>query len=102
MYLLGNAYLKINDKNGAKNAFMLCASKSSNLVQKEISLFNYGKLLVELKEYTVALTVLDKFIENYPQSTYFNESKTLWISALAYNNNFVQAFAAYQQIENPS
>ena len=102
MYLLGTAYLKVNDKNGAKNAFMLCASKSINLAQKEISLFNYGKLLVELKEYSLAVTVLDKFIENYPQSIYFVESKSLWISALAYTNNFKQALEAYQLIENPS
>ena len=102
MYLLGTAYLKINDKNGAKNAFMLCASKSINLEQKEISLFNYGKLLVELKEYSIAVTVLDKFMENYPQSTYFTESKSLWITALAYNNNFKQALEAYQLIETPS
>jgi len=102
MYLLGTAYLKINDKNGAKNAFMLCASKSINLEQKEISLFNYGKLLVELKEYSMAVTILDKFMENYPQSTYFTESKSLWITALAYNNNFKQALEAYQLIETPS
>ena len=102
MYLLGTAYLKVNDKNGAKNAFMLCASKSINLAQKEISLFNYGKLLVELKEYSLAVTVLDKFIENYPQSIYFTESKSLWITALAYNNNFNQALEAYQLIETPT
>jgi len=102
MYLLGTAYLKVNDKNGAKNAFMLCASKSINLAQKEISLFNYGKLLVELKEYSLAVTVLDKFIENYPQSTYFTESKALWITALAYNNNFNQALEAYQLVETPN
>ena len=102
MYLLGTAYLKVNDKNGAKNAFMLCASKSINLEQKEISLFNYGKLLVELKEYSLAITVLDKFIENYPQSTYFPESKSLWITALAYNKNYKQALEAYQLMENPS
>jgi TolA-binding protein len=102
MYLLGTAYLKVNDKNGAKNAFMLCASKSINLAQKEISLFNYGKLLVELKEYSLAVTVLDKFIENYPQSIYFTESKSLWISALTFTNNFKQALEAYQLIETPS
>ncbi len=102
MYLLGTAYLKVNDKNGAKNAFMLCASKSINLAQKEISLFNYGKLLVELKEYSIAVIVLDKFMENYPQSIYFTESKSLWITALAYNNNFKQALEAYVLIETPS
>ena len=102
MYLLGTAYLKVNDKNGAKNAFMLCASKSINLEQKEISLFNYGKLLIELKEYSLAVTVLDKFMENYPQSTYFSESKALWINALALNNNYKQALEAYHLFENPS
>jgi TolA-binding protein len=81
---------------------MLCASKSINLEQKEISLFNYGKLLVELKEFSLAVTLLDKFMENYPQSTYYAESKSLWITALAYNNNYKQALEAYQLMENPS
>jgi hypothetical protein len=47
--------LKVNNKIGAKNAFLLCATKSQNLSQKEIALFNYSKLSVELKEYSVAL-----------------------------------------------
>ena len=102
MYLLGTAYLKVNDKNGAKNAFMLCASKSVNLLQKEISQFNYGKLLVELKEYSAAITVLDKFMESYPNSSNFVESKSLWITSLTLNNNFNQALEAYQSIENPT
>lgn len=102
MYLLGTAYLKVNDKNGAKNAFMLCSSKSINLAQKEISLFNYGKLLVELREYSLAISVLDRFMDNYPQSVNYAESKSLWITALAFNNNFKQAIEAYQLIETPS
>ena len=102
MYLLGTAYLKVNDKNGAKNAFMLCSSKSINLAQKEISLFNYGKLLVELREYSLAISVLDRFMDKYPQSVNYAESKSLWITALAFNNNFKQAIEAYQLIETPS
>lgn len=102
MYLLGTAYLKVNDKNGAKNAFMLCSSKSINLAQKEISLFNYGKLLVELKEFSLAISVLDRFMDNYPQSVNYAESKSLWITSLAFNNNFKQAIEAYQIIETPS
>jgi tetratricopeptide (TPR) repeat protein len=102
MYLLATSYLKINNKEGAKNAFMICASKSLNLSQKEISLFNYGKLAVELKDYSNGVTVLDKFMGAYPNSIYFNEAKTLWITSLALNNNFVQALDAYESIENPS
>ena len=102
MYLLGTSYLKVNDKNGAKNAFLLCATKSENLVQKEIALFNYGKLSAELKEYGNAITTLDKFIENYPKSEFITEAKSLWVSALALNNNYEQAFDTYNTIEQPS
>jgi len=102
MYLLGTSYLKLNDKNGAKNAFLLCATKSENLVQKEIALFNYGKLSSELKEYGNAITSLDKFIENYPTSNYLAEAKALWISSLALSNNYEQAYDAYNTIEAPT
>jgi hypothetical protein len=54
MYLLATSYLKIKDKVGAKNAFLLCATKCSKLgYKKKYHLFNYAKLSsVELKEYT--------------------------------------------------
>ncbi|MFM1929395.1 MAG: hypothetical protein RL387_723 [Bacteroidota bacterium] len=101
MYLLATSYLKIKDKSGAKNAFLLCATKSQNLAQKEISLFNYAKLCVELKEFNTALSSLDKFISNYPNSDYFNEAKSLWITSLAFSNNFIQAYDAYDKITQP-
>ncbi|MEK0423293.1 MAG: hypothetical protein RLZ95_1203 [Bacteroidota bacterium] len=102
MYLLATSYLKVNDKNGAKNAFLICATKSLNLAQKEISLFNYGKLCVELKEYSNAISTLDKFMNTYANSIYKEEAKSLWISALAYSNNFIQAKEAYESVQNPS
>jgi tetratricopeptide (TPR) repeat protein len=102
MYLLATCYLQKEDLLGAKNAFLLCATKSQNLAQKEISLFNYAKLCVALKEYTTAVSSLDKFIESYPNSVYAEEAKSLWITSLTYNNNFVQALEAYQSIEKPT
>ena len=102
MYLLATSYLKVNDKNGAKNAFLICATKSQNLSQKEISLFNYGKLCTELKEYSNAINILDKFITTYPNSIYKEEAKSLWISALAYSNNYIQALEAFESVLKPS
>ncbi len=101
MYLLATSYLKLKDKSGAKNAFLLCATKSQNLAQKEISLFNYAKLCFELKEYSTATATLDKFINTYSNSEYLAEAKSLWVSSLAYNNNFIQAFEAYDKINQP-
>lgn len=102
MYLLATSYLKIEDKVGAKHAFLFCATQSQNLVQKEISLFNYGKLSVELMEYAQAVVTLDQFMNTYPNSIYLSESKQLWIKALALNNNYVQALDAYESIASPS
>ncbi len=101
MYLLATSYLKVKDKSGAKNAFLLCATKSQNLAQKEISLFNYAKLCFELKEYSTATASLDKFIATYSNSEYAAEAKSLWVSSLAYNNNFIQAYDAYDKISQP-
>ncbi len=102
MYLLATSYLKINDKNGAKNAFLICSSKSQNKEQKEISLFNYGKLSADLKEYSNAVYALEKFLDSYPKSNYREEAKIIWITALAYSKNYVQALAAFESVEKPS
>ena len=102
MYLLATCYLKVDNKLGAKNAFLLCATKSQNLAQKEVSLFNYAKLSAALKDYSTAVSTLDKFIISYPNSIYVEEAKSLWITSLTYSNNFIQALEAYQSIESPS
>jgi tetratricopeptide (TPR) repeat protein len=102
MYLLATSYLKIDDKNGAKNAFLICSSKSQNLSQKEISLFNYGKLCVELKEYSNGVYALDKFMTTYPKSLNKEEAKSLWITALTFSNNYIQALQAFESVEKPT
>jgi tetratricopeptide (TPR) repeat protein len=102
MYLLATSYLKVNDKVGAKNAFLICSTKSQNSEQKEISLFNYAKLAAELKEYSVAVTALDKFMSVYPKSANYGEAKGVWVASLTLSNNYVQALEAYASINQPS
>lgn len=102
MYLLATSYLKMNNKMGAKNAFLLCATKSQNLAQKEIALFNYAKLTVELKEYSAALQAIEKFNAIYPNSVYLNEAQSLYVTALAYSNDFSKAYEMYQKIDTLS
>jgi tetratricopeptide (TPR) repeat protein len=102
MYLLATSYLKVNNKIGAKNAFLLCATKSQNLAQKEIALFNYAKLSIELKEYSVAIQSIEKFNQIYPNSSYYNEAKSLYVTSLAYSNDFNKAYEAYQKMDTLS
>ena len=48
MYLLGDCYLKIDDKKGAKNAFSICSEMPFNEELIQPSLLVSGKLAFEL------------------------------------------------------
>ncbi|HRO42974.1 MAG TPA: tetratricopeptide repeat protein, partial [Flavipsychrobacter sp.] len=48
MYLLGDCYLKTNDKKSARNAFGICSDMPYNRGQREASLLLFGKLSYEI------------------------------------------------------
>lgn len=91
MYLLGDAYLQTGQKSSARSAFLFCALNSSNLTQKEISKFNYGKLSYELGYTDVALNELKDFVATYPRSSYNGEAKELLANVLSKTNNYKEA-----------
>ncbi|MCX8019130.1 MAG: tetratricopeptide repeat protein [Chitinophagaceae bacterium] len=102
MYLLGDAYLKTGQKANARNAFLFCATNSSNSVQKEISSFLYAKLSYELGFQDEALNSLSQFISAYPASSYRNEAQEIMIHLLAGTNNYKDAMAMIEGLSGPS
>jgi TolA-binding protein len=102
MYLLGDAYLKTGQKANARNAFLFCASNSSNDNQREVSMYNYAKLSYELGYQDVALTEFQKFLTAYPQSTYFEEARELLIRVLAQTNSYKDALSLLESVKSPS
>jgi TolA-binding protein len=102
MYLLGDAYLKINDLQNARNAFQFCASNNSNSFQKEVSAFNYAKLSYDLGYFNVAANSLKTFISSYPKSNYLVESKELLVSTLAHTSSFKDGLILYEQLTDKS
>jgi TolA-binding protein len=102
MYLLGDAYLKTNQKANARNAFLFCAANSSNEKQKEISSFNYGKLSYELGHQDVAMSELQKFTTAYPNSEYSAEAKDLLVAVLANTSNYQEALTMIESMKNPT
>lgn len=98
MYLLGDAYLKKGNKAGARSAFLFCSLNSSNLAQKEVSKFTYGKLSYELGFTDVALNELKEFSASYPRSVYSNEAKELLVNVLAKTSNYSEALSLFQSI----
>lgn len=102
MYLLGDAYLKSNQKANARNAFLFCASNSSIPAQKEIAQFQYAKLSYELKYRDIAQSELEKFITAYPQSEYQKEARELLVAVLAGTSNYKDALTLLESIPNPT
>ncbi len=102
MYLLGDAYLKTGQKSNARNAFLFCASNSSNKEQQEVSRYQYAKLSYELGYQDEALNGLKSFLNDYPNSTYNTEAKDLLVAVLTNTNNYREALALLDGMSSPS
>ena len=102
MYLLGDAYLKTGQKSNARNAFLFCASNSSDPKQQEISRFQYAKLSYELGYQDEALNSLRSFLNDYPNSTYDAQAKELLVAVLTNTNNYREALALLEGMSNPT
>ncbi|MFI5187847.1 MAG: tetratricopeptide repeat protein [Chitinophagales bacterium] len=102
MYMLGDSYLKTGQKANARNAYLFCASNSSNPSLKEVSKYNYAKLSYELGYQDEALNSLQSFLNDYPNSAYNKEAKELLVSVLANTNNYADAMNLMQTMDKPS
>jgi len=102
MYLLGDLYLKTNQKSNARNAFQYCAYNNSNAKQQQVSRFNYAKLSYELGYQDVALNEMKKYIKDYPNSEYDTEAKEILVNLMANTNNFSDALALYESFDKPT
>jgi tetratricopeptide (TPR) repeat protein len=102
MYILADAYLQTGQKEKARNAFSFAASNNSDSVQKEVSLFMLGKLSAETGYQGEAITTLQQFIHDYPQSNYNSEAKELLVGLLAASNNYKDALALLETMDKPT
>lgn len=102
MYLLGDAYLKTNDKQNAKTAFHYCAANSGNPVIRENSMFNEGKLAHDLGLDDEATQVLKKFLAAYPSGNLSPEASELLVASLTNTSNYREALNLYESLKNKS
>ena len=102
MYLLGDLYLRTNQKANARNAFQYSANNNSNRKQQEISRFNYAKLSYELGYQDIALSEMNRFLICILTSAYADEAKEILVSLLANTNNYSDALALYESFDKPT
>ncbi|MXV51364.1 tetratricopeptide repeat protein [Pedobacter sp. HMF7647] len=100
MIVLGNAFLKTNNKQGARNAFFRASKLTFDKALTEEGLFNYAKLSYELEFHSVALDATRQFIKAYPKSKRINEAKTLLGEVLLSTKNYKDAVDILESITN--
>ena len=99
MFYSGDAYLKLNDKNAARNAFQKASTKDYDKQVVEESLFNYAKLSIELGYDKEALTTLQQF---KPDSKFYNEAQELISDVLVSSQDYEKAIKLLESIPDKS
>ncbi|HEY9533964.1 MAG TPA: tetratricopeptide repeat protein, partial [Mucilaginibacter sp.] len=67
-YTLGEVFLKMNNKQSARNAFLNASKLSFDKQIQEDALYQYAKLSYELDFNTQALEATRNYLKNYPRS----------------------------------
>ena len=100
--LLGDCYLKKEDKNRARLAFGEASKMSFNRDIAEESLFNYAKLTYETSYSPFGETIeaFNKYVEQYPGSERIQEAYDYLISAYLQAKNYKAALTSLDRIAN--
>jgi len=101
-YTLGNVFLKIGNKQSARNAFFVASKMTFDPVLQQDALYEYAKLSYELDFNTQALDATRLYLKNYPQSPRNDEMKTLLGEELLNSHNYKEAVEILEPIPNKS
>ena len=101
-YTLGNVFLKMKNKQSARNAFFVASKMNFDPQLQEDALYEYAKLSYELDFNTQALDATRLYLKNYPQSRRTDDVKTLLGEELLTSKNYKEAVEILEPIPNKS
>ncbi|RVT99833.1 tetratricopeptide repeat protein [Mucilaginibacter limnophilus] len=101
-YALGDVFIKLNNKQSARNAYMTASKLDFDKQLQEDALFNYAKLSYELDFNSQALEATRLYLKKYPRSARTDEVKTLLGEALLNSRNYKEAVEILEPIPNKS
>lgn len=102
LYLLGDCYMKVNNKASALSAFQKAAQMDFDPFIAEHALLNYGKLCYESGYDTEAIKAFREYIEKYGSKENTEEAKELLTELLLNTRNFSEALNVIASVKNPS
>lgn len=101
-YLLGDCFLKTDNKEGAKVAYQNASEMNFDKVIKETSSFNHAKLTYELSYNMEAIENIQNFLSEFPYSKYQREAKELLAEILLNTKNYQLAMDIIDAIDSPT
>jgi tetratricopeptide (TPR) repeat protein len=101
-YTLGDVFLKMNNKQSARNAFLNASKLNYDKQLQEDALYEYAKLSYELDFNTEALAATRLYLKNYPRSRRIDEMKVLLGEELLNSRNYKEAVEILEPIPNKS
>ncbi|MDB5140252.1 MAG: tol-pal system protein YbgF [Mucilaginibacter sp.] len=101
-YTLGQVFLKMNNKQSARNAYLAASKLDFDKQLQEDALYQYAKLSYELDFNTQALGATRLYLKNYPRSSRNDEVKILLGEELLNSHNYREAVEILEPIQNKS
>jgi len=101
-YTLGDVFLKLDNKQSARNAYFVASKLDFDPQLTEDALFQYAKLSYELDFNGQALDATRLYLKNYPRSPKLNEVKTLLAEELLNSHNYKEAIDILEPLPNKS
>ncbi len=98
---MGDAYLRMDQKPKARNAFKAASELDFDLEIKMNALYTYAKLAYELSNnpYNEAIDAFQQFIENYPDDERVNEAYEFLLKVYMTTKNYDQALSSLEKIK---
>jgi len=99
-YHLADCYLKLNNKNKARQAFGLASKLDFDKVIKEDALFNFAKLTYEqlYAPFNEAIDAFNAYIKQFPESPRIDEAYNYLTLAYLSSRNYKDAVEALEKI----
>jgi TolA-binding protein len=101
-YTLGDVYLKMNNKQSARNAFLVASRLDFDKQLQEDALYQFAKLSYDLDFNTQALAATRLYLKNYPRSGRTDEMKILLGEELLNARDYKDAVDILEPIPNKS
>ncbi len=101
--LLGQNYLKVNDNTNALMSFDAASRVQFDPAVSEVALYNYAMLVhkTSLSVFDQSITVLQRFLTEYPNSKYTNEINNQLASTLLSTKNYQAALTVIDKMRDP-